>query len=58
MNLATDNLNKLGISKILCLEWSIVVLVLLYSSVLTAFFCNLIKGSKVGLLALPQLSIE
>jgi len=53
MNLATDNLNKTGIFKIMCLEYSTAVLILSYLRVLTVSFCNLIKGSKVVLLALP-----
>jgi len=58
MNFATDDLNKSAIFEILCLDYSTAVLVLSYSRVLTALFCNLIKGSKVVSLALPQLSIE
>ena len=58
MNLATDNLNKTGIFKIMRLEYSTAVLILSYLRVLTVSFCNLIKGSKVVLLALPLLSIE
>jgi len=58
MNLVTDNLNNFGIFEILCLEYSTAVLVLSYSRVLTALFCNLMKGSKAVLLALPKLSIE
>jgi len=40
--------------KILFLEWSTAVLVLLYLMVFTVLFCNIIRGSKVALLALSQ----
>jgi len=58
INSATDNLNKSGIFKKLCLEQNIVVLVLSYLIVLTVLFCNLIRGAEGILLAFPQLSIE
>jgi len=58
MNFVTDKLKNFCIFKIFCLEYSTAVLVLSYSRVLTALFCNLMKGSKAVLLALPKLSIE